>query len=100
MADFTERTTVQPHTVKQFSKKYPAFSEAALRNLIFKAGTRYSTNGEIPTNGLSEAGAIVRIGAKVLIDEDRFFEWVRQQNGLAPQVASTPTALANATAAA
>jgi hypothetical protein len=69
------------HTVAQFPVAHPAFTEAALRNLIFKAERRHSSNGEIPGNGLIEAGAIVRIGRKVLIDEDRFFDWVRQQNG-------------------
>ncbi len=69
------------HTVAQFPSAFPAFTEAALRNLIFKAQPRHSTNGAIPGNGLIEAGAIVRIGRKVLIDEDCFFDWVRQQNG-------------------
>jgi hypothetical protein len=71
---------MQPHTTKQFSDKYPAFTEASLRNLIFKAERRHSTNGEIPGNGLIEAGAVVRIGRRVLIDEERFFDWVRHQN--------------------
>lgn len=71
---------MQIHTTKQFSAKYPAFTEASLRNLIFKAEPRRSTKGEICGNGLIEAGAILRIGRKVLIDEDRFFEWVRRQN--------------------
>jgi hypothetical protein len=69
------------HTVAQFPNAYPAFTEPALRNLIFKAERRHSSNGEIPGNGLIEAGAIIRIGRKVLIDEDRFFDWVRLQNG-------------------
>jgi hypothetical protein len=69
------------YTVTQFPNAYPAFTEAALRNLLFKAERRHSSNGEIPGNGLVEAGAIVRIGRKVLIDEDRFFDWVREQNG-------------------
>jgi len=69
------------HTVSQFPNAHPAFTPAALRNLIFKAEQRHSSKGAIPGNGLIEAGAIVRIGRKVLIDEDRFFEWVRQQNG-------------------
>ena len=69
------------HTVAQFPNAHPAFTPAALRNLIFKARQRHSTNGEIPGNGLFEAGAIIRIGRKVLIDEERFFEWVRRQNG-------------------
>lgn len=68
-------------TVNQFNQRNPAWSELALRNLIFKAGTRHSTRGEIPGNGLIEAGAVVRIGRKVLIDEARFFAWVDAQNG-------------------
>jgi hypothetical protein len=71
---------VQPHTVKQFSTKYPAFTEASLRALVFAAEPRYSTKGLIPGNGLIEAGAIVRIGRKVLIDEDCFFQWIRTQS--------------------
>lgn len=67
-------------TVEQFSKAQPAFTVSALRNLIFKAETRQSTKGEIPGNGLIECGAIIRIGRKILIDEQLFFGWVRQQN--------------------
>lgn len=67
-------------TVAQFAERNPAFSQAALRNLIFKADEREGANGPIPGNGLIEAGAIVRIGRKVLIDEARFFDWVDQQN--------------------
>ena len=66
-------------TVAQFSKRHPAFSGPALRNLIFKADARESTLGTIPGNGLIEAGAIVRLGRKVLIHETRFFEWVESQ---------------------
>lgn len=68
-------------TVRQFAERNKAFSEAALRNLIFKADTGHSSKGEIPGNGLIEAGAIVRIGRKVLIDEDAFFAWVDAQKG-------------------
>ena len=68
-------------TVGQFSQRNPAFTQPALRNLIFKADSRQSSRGEVPGNGLLEAGAILRIGRKVLIDEERFFDWVRQQNG-------------------
>lgn len=66
-------------TVEQFSQRNPAFTPAALRNLIFKADERQSTKGTIPGNGLIEAGAIVRIGRKVLIVESRFFDWVESQ---------------------
>lgn len=73
----TERRVIL--TVRQFHERNPAFSEASLRNLIFKADTRHSTQGTIPGNGLLEAGAIVRIGRKVLIDEAAFFYWIDQQ---------------------
>ncbi len=64
------------YTVEQFAKVEPAFTAAALRNLIFKAAPRYSSKGEIPGNGLIECGAIVRRGRKVMIHRDRFLAWV------------------------
>jgi hypothetical protein len=67
-------------TVAQFAERNPAFTESAMRNHIFKADEREGANGKIPGNGLLEAGAIIRIGRKVLIDEDRFFEWMEAQN--------------------
>ena len=63
-------------TVAQFSIRNPAFTEPSIRNLVFKADPRESTRGRIPGNGLIEAGAIVRLGTKVLIHEGRFFAWV------------------------
>jgi hypothetical protein len=66
-------------TVKQFAQRNPAFSELSLRNLIFKSAERQSSLGLIPGNGLIHAGAIVRIGRKVLIDEPAFFKWVDSQ---------------------
>lgn len=51
----------------------------ALRNLIHKADTRHSTRGDVSGNGLAEAGAIIRVGRKVLIDEARFFDWIDAQ---------------------
>ena len=66
-------------TVRQFSERHPAFTEPSVRNLIFKADQRESSLGTIPGNGLIEAGAIVRIGRKVLISEKRFFAWVEGQ---------------------
>lgn len=68
-------------TVRQFSRRNPAFTEAALRNLIFKAEPRQSSRGPIPGNGLTEAGALIRIGRKVLIDETAFFAWMDAQQG-------------------
>lgn len=57
-------------TVNQFSEKHPAFTRGGLRALIFNENS----------NGLAKAGAIVRIGRKVLIDEGKFFGWVAAQN--------------------
>ncbi|MEW8292902.1 MAG: hypothetical protein AB2672_20520 [Candidatus Thiodiazotropha endolucinida] len=51
-------------TVKQFSAKYPAWSEASVRWNVFNA----------EKNGLAEAGAIIRDGGKVLINEEKWFE--------------------------
>lgn len=72
----TEQTR-QLFTVRQFSDKHAAWTEPALRNLIFHSKSRKTSRGRIPGNGL--APAIVRIGRKVLIDEERFFEWVDTQ---------------------
>ncbi|MEP2759024.1 MAG: hypothetical protein ABJP66_08165 [Hyphomicrobiales bacterium] len=61
-------------TVAQFAKKHPAFSQGGLRWLIFNAKPRASSIGQIDANGLDIA--IVRVGRRVLIDEDLFFDWV------------------------
>jgi hypothetical protein len=53
-------------TIRQLAEANPAFSEPSLRWLIFQA-----TN-----NGLADSGAIVRIGRRVLIDQDRFGRWL------------------------
>jgi len=64
-------------TVAQTAAAYPAFTQAALRDLIFKASDRHNSRGDrIPGNGLSEAGAIIRLGRKVLIDLDAFESWL------------------------
>ena len=65
-------------TVEQFSERNPAFTPPALRNLIFKADTRQSSSGAIRGNGLAEAGAIIRLGRRVLLDESKFLAWVAQ----------------------
>lgn len=65
-------------TVDQFSERNPAFTPPALRNLIFKADSRQSSRGEIRGNGLAEAGAIIRLGRRVLLDEAKFLAWVAQ----------------------
>jgi hypothetical protein len=57
-------------TIGQVADQCPAFSEAALRKLILHA----------PLNGLEPA--IVRLGRRVLIDSERFNEWLNQHRGL------------------
>lgn len=64
------QTAIIYSTVNQFSEKHPAFTRGGLRALIFSASS----------NGLAKAGAIVRIGRRVLIDEEKFFGWVKAQN--------------------
>jgi hypothetical protein len=60
-------------TVRQFSERYPAFPEGGLRHRIFHA----------ESNGLAESGAIVRNGRRVLIDEERWFAWLRDRGAAA-----------------
>lgn len=73
-------------TVEQFSSNNPAFTKASLRNLIFKANVRQSSRGLIPGNGLLEAKAIIRIGRKVLIHEEHFFQWIESHADLISSV--------------
>jgi len=57
---------------------YP-LSKSAWRHLIFKAMPRFNSKGEMmPTNGLVECGAIIKLGRKVLIDLDRFDLWMEK----------------------
>ena len=64
MADNYQRPNYK--TVRQFAGAYPAFSQGSLRDLIFFADF----------NGLSKFDPIRRVGAKVLINVDKFFQWV------------------------
>lgn len=66
-------------TVNQFCEKHPAFTKGGVRALLFNAEPRHTSKGLIEGNGLKHA--ILRIGAKILIDEAAFFAWVRAQNG-------------------
>ena len=56
-------------TVAQFALQHPAFSQPALRHLIFDA----------KANGFWKV--IKRIGKrKILLDEQAYFDWVHEQN--------------------
>jgi len=54
-------------TVNQFSEKHPAFPHGGLRHRIFHA----------ETNGLKASGALIRNGRRILIDEEKFFDWLK-----------------------
>lgn len=71
------------YTLTKFAERHSSFlTLPALTNQVFKAKRRLSTKGEIPGNGMDEAGAIVRLAGRVLIDEDAYFRWVdTQQTG-------------------
>ena len=76
-------------TVEQFSERRPAWTKPSLRNLILYAEDRQNSRGErIPGNGLAEAGAIVRVGRRVLIDEAAFFIWIAAQQRRTPRRAA------------
>jgi hypothetical protein len=60
-------------TVKQFCAENPAFSPGGMRWLLFSRRE----------NGLDHA--VVRCGRRIFIDADRFFAWLDEQNGIAPQ---------------
>ncbi len=69
-------------TVRQFSERFPAFSEGALRALIFDSQPRHRIVGarraEIRPNGFGPA--FLRVGRRVLIDPQKFFEIIRDRN--------------------
>jgi hypothetical protein len=67
---FIEIIQMSLFTVKQFTEKHPAFTQRCLRALIFNEAT----------NNLKQSGAIVRIGRKILINEEKFFAYLESQN--------------------
>ena len=64
-------------TVKLLTQEVPAFTPAAIRNLVFNAPDRKTSRGIIKGNGL--APHIRRIGAKVLINREGFLSWIDSQ---------------------
>lgn len=66
---------MQPNleTVRTLAQKYPdVITEGGLRWEIFNKDK----------NGLSKSGAILKRGRKVLIDRDRYFDWLYTQNNI------------------
>lgn len=66
-------------TIKLLAKAEPAFTEAAIRNLVFNANDRQASRGTISGNGL--APHIRRVGSKVLINHGGFLSWIDEQQG-------------------
>ena len=57
-------------TVQQLCQRTPAFKEQTIRQLLFD---RHS-------NGLDKV--VRHLGRKLLIDEEQFFEWIDERNGV------------------
>lgn len=64
-------------TVRQFAAKHSAFSQGSLRWLIFKAASPESDADHEHNSALNDA--LVRVGRRVLIDEQKFFNWLRRK---------------------
>ena len=67
-----ENACMSLKTVKQFVSDNPAFTYGGMRKLI-----NFET-----INGMKSSGAVVRIGRKVFIDTNKFYNWIQTQNGL------------------
>jgi hypothetical protein len=74
-------------TFRQFAERHPAFSVSSLRWLRFRSApvkrTRRGNGGEVEVENLAPNGfaaAFVEVGGRVLLDEQRFFEIIAQQN--------------------
>jgi len=67
MKDQSLTTTPNLLTVRQFAHRHPAFTEASLRYLIFHSDS----------NGFNDC--ILRIGSRVLLDEEVFFSCAKRQ---------------------
>lgn len=67
------QTETQNHTefysVKDYTKRRPAFTQGGLRHLFFHHGEQ-----------LEQAGAIVRFGSRILIDDAVFMAWLKAGN--------------------
>jgi hypothetical protein len=57
-------------TVIQLCENHKAFKPGGIRSLIFNEHS----------NGLAKSGAIIRVGRKVLINEEKFFTWLEGLN--------------------
>ena len=78
--DFLQNKTASPSrvllTVGQFCDKHRFISEGGVRFQIFNQ----------QTNGLEKSGALIRLGRKILIDENKYFEWIDDQQNSGEEV--------------
>lgn len=56
-------------SVEQTAEQIPALTQAAIRWHLFNR----------QTNGLSESGAVIKVGRRVLIDLPNYIEWLKAQ---------------------
>jgi hypothetical protein len=68
---------IQLRTVQQFSDANPAFSASSIRHLIFQHAPRNKNN---PYSDHALQHAVIRIGRRVLIDEEPFLNALRGLN--------------------
>ena len=62
-------TPTEFYSVNDYVRRRPAFSKGGLRHLFFHQGEE-----------LEKAGAIVRFGARILIDDAVFLAWLKAGN--------------------
>ena len=78
--NITKNKNTELATVNQLPQKLGYtdwLTPSMVRHHIFASGKRIGADGEpLPTNGLKETGAIVRLGRKILIDVEKYRTWV------------------------
>ena len=73
-------TSIRFVTIKQAADLRPAFTEAAFRDIRFKAFDRRNSRSEvIKGNGSGEFGCWIAVGGKVLLDLQAFDRWIESQ---------------------
>ena len=65
-------------TIKLFAEKYPAFPQGTLRAYVFYADHPQAEKTYAPNKNMQEFKKQVlrRVGGKVLLKENAFFEWI------------------------
>ena len=75
----TDQAAPRLATIERAAKEFESAGQtaAAIRSAIYRAHDRTDPRGvTLPGNGLGESGAIVRHGRRVLIDLDRYRDWL------------------------